>query len=162
MDQSMRKLREEFSDQRSAQRRLIDAENDFFASAKGLEMQRHNDAVATMDENHKDRVQRMKAQEEQYVGRLAQMRTQYLTKKRAMVRGFQRDLKRVGPFDSDPHEDDCHCPDIVADGLYAGAVAAEIIRLRTANPEGPQPGKVSNRKLRLLVEELEAYIRLTY
>jgi hypothetical protein len=159
MDDPLRKLKKELSDQRSTYRRMTEAENEFYASAKQLEMQRHNDAVGGMDENHRDRVHKMKAQEEQYVRQFTQVRAQYLTKKKALVRGFQRDLKRFESINAD-QEDEFHSDDNVVDEAYADAVVAEIIRIRMISPDRVQPGRVTNRKLRLLAEELEAYIQL--
>jgi hypothetical protein len=54
MDDALRKLRKELSDQRSTDHRMTEEENELCASAKQLEMHRHNDAVTGMDENNRD------------------------------------------------------------------------------------------------------------
>jgi hypothetical protein len=155
MHERVRKLKAEFNDQLLAQRRMIDAEKEFFTNAKRLEMHRHEDSILAMDESHGDRIRKMKSQEEQYVRQLSQLRSQYLMKKKALIRIFQRDVKHLDSPDTQK-DNDWFQGENIADETYANAVVAEILQIRMSNVRS---GKIMNHKLRLLAEELEAYIQ---
>jgi hypothetical protein len=161
MGDTVRRLKQELTEQRTVQRQLMNAEKDFFDNAKKMELQRHADCMRSLEEAQTNRIQQIRDCAEHYARQLAQTRSQYAVKKRAITRAFQRDLGRLQPEEGAACEDNALSGDDIVDEKYAEIVAAEIQRLRSEAPRNASLARYQNRRLRALAEELEAYIQRT-
>jgi hypothetical protein len=161
MTETLRKLKQELQEQVVVQSRLLNVENDFFDSAKKLEHHRHDNAMKSLEEAQIKRIRQVKGHEEHYMRHLSQARSQFAARKKAATRTFQRDLARLQPGESATPDDGIASEDEIVDEKYAEIAAAEIRRLRSESRGDGAAGKMQNRRLLALAEEIEGYIQVT-
>jgi hypothetical protein len=156
----IRRLKEQYNEQVRLQKQRIAAENEFFANSMENELRRHDEVMLELESNQAARMRQVEEQEQKYIRELSDARTQFLVKKRNMTQSYRREMKQLEQAEEHSGSDDEAEPigQNVADDLYADAVVAEILRIREEQGLSAR-GKVRNQKLRVLADELEAYVQ---
>ena len=162
--QILKRLREEYQQQAQAHQKMIQDENEYYRNSKAMEIQRHNEAIAQMEQAQAERIQAVKEQEEEYRKQILDIRMRHAQEKKKLERNRQHELKMIeeSKFPLDTGRTEYEEPEMIPDAVYAEAVLTELHRLRHKNHYELSESKKSqiSHRFRTLSEAIDAHGKL--
>ena len=160
--EAVKRLKKEYKSQMRSYKNMIEAENQFFEKAKRMEIERHNAAMITLEQNQVERISRIKQCEQEYERRLREMQMKYTAKKKKMKQAHQHEMRLIeeenGAYDEEHEQILEGTPDI----FFAESVVSEVLQIRSERDAPRQRPRRASSKLKELVDELESHFRLLH
>lgn len=157
----IQQLKEDYEQQIRNQKKAIQAETEFFEKARKLEMDRHNEAMLSLEQNQAKRIAKLRQHEQLYERQLNDLRRTYAAKKTRMKQTHNHEMKMLEDENASFDEIDDGDEEQTPDTFFAESVITEILRLRDEKASRKRSTRPMP-KLRDLVDELESHFKILH